>query len=153
MSVPEAYGRYAAGLIPDATFYSLPEAPPGSSIGQIFVPIWNHLEEAATGTPHSTDSDRFLGTVVFTDVVSSTELLASVGDAKYQDMRANHERLVRLEVEAVGGQLMSVMGDGTLSVFDGPSTAVRCAESICRGGQATAAVRAVSTPASCSVTG
>ena len=74
----------------------------------------------------------FLGTVVFTDVVASTELFASVGDAKYQDLRANHERLVRLEVEAAGGQLMSVMGDGTLSVFDGPSKAVRCAESICR---------------------
>ena len=97
----------------------------GSSIGQAFVPVFDHLEEAATGTAHSADADRFLGTVVFTDVVASTELLASVGDAKYQDLRANHERLVRLEVEAAGGQLMSVMGDGTLSVFDGPSTAVR----------------------------
>lgn len=133
---PEAYGRYAASLIPGAAFHLVPEAPMGSSIGQIFVPIFDHLEEAATGTPHSADADRFLGTVVFTDVVSSTELLASVGDAKYQDMRANHERLVRLEVEAAGGQLMSVMGDGTLSVFDGPSKAVRCAESICRAADA-----------------
>ena len=129
---PDAYGRYAADLIPDATFHLQPEAPMGSSIGQAFVPVWDHLEELATGTPHSADADRFLGTVVFTDVVSSTELLADIGDAKYQDMRANHERLVRVEVEAAGGQLMSVMGDGTLSVFDGPSTAVRCAESICR---------------------
>ena len=129
---PEAYGRYAADLIPGASFHLVPEAPMGSSIGQIFVPIFDHVEEAATGTPHSADADRFLGTVVFTDVVSSTELLASVGDAKYQDLRANHERLVRLEVEAAGGQLMGVMGDGTLSVFDGPSKAVRCAESICR---------------------
>ena len=133
---PESYGRYAADLIPGASFHLVPEAPMGSSIGQIFVPIFDHLEEAATGTAHSADADRFLGTVVFTDVVSSTELLASVGDAKYQDMRANHERLVRLEVEAAGGQLMSVMGDGTLSVFDGPSKAVRCAESICRAADA-----------------
>ena len=96
---PEAYGRYTAGLIPGASYHLLPEAPMGSSIGQAFVPIFDHLEEAATGTPHSADADRFLGTVVFTDVVASTEVLASVGDAKYQDMRANHERLVRLEVE------------------------------------------------------
>ena len=129
---PEAYGRYTAGLIPGASYHLLPEAQMGSSIGQAFVPIFDHLEEAATGTPHSADADRFLGTVVFTDVVASTELLADIGDAKYQDMRANHERVVRLEVEAADGQLMNVMGDGTLSVFDGPSKAVRCAESICR---------------------
>lgn len=129
---PEAYGRYAADLIPGATFHALPESPPGSSIGQGFVQIFDHLEEAATGTPHSADADRFLGTVVFTDLVASTELLAEIGDQEYQNVRASHERLVRVEVDAAGGQLMSVMGDGTLSVFDGPSKAVRCAESICR---------------------
>ncbi len=129
---PEAYGRYAASLIPEAAFHSLPESPPGSSIGHIFVPVWNHLEEAATGTPHSADADRFLGTVVFTDVVGSTELLADLGDEKYQDLRADYERAVRLEVEAAGGQLLTVMGDGTMSVFESPSKAVRCADSICR---------------------
>ena len=129
---PEAYGRYAARLIPDSTFHALPESPQGSSIGQAFVPMFDHLEEAATGSPHSADADRFLGTVVFTDVVASTELLADIGDQQYQDVRAAHERLVRLEVERVGGQLMSVMGDGTLSVFDSPTKAVRCAESICQ---------------------
>lgn len=130
--LPETYGRYSADLIPGATFHSLPKMPPGTSFGQGFVRVADHIEEVATGRPHAADADRFLGTVVFTDVVSSTELLANVGDAKYQDMRANHERLVRLEVEAAGGRLVSVMGDGTMSVFDGPSKAVRCAESICR---------------------
>lgn len=133
---PEAYGRYAADLIPDATFHPLPESPRGSSIGQTFIPVWEHLEEAATGTPHSADADRFLGTVVFTDLVASTELLADIGDQEYQNVRASHERLVRMEVETAGGQLMSVMGDGTLSVFDGPSKAVRCAEAICRAADA-----------------
>jgi class 3 adenylate cyclase/pimeloyl-ACP methyl ester carboxylesterase len=133
---PEAYGRYAASLVPDATFIPLPEASRGSSIGQIFVRVWDHLEEAATGTPHSADADRFLGTVIFTDVVGSTELLTDVGDEKYQSLRAGHERRVRLEVEAAGGRLVSVMGDGTMSVFDGPTTAVRCAESICRAAAA-----------------
>jgi class 3 adenylate cyclase len=67
--------------------------------------------------------------------VSSTELLASVGDAQYRQMRNAHQRQVRVAVESCGGQLMTVTGDGTMSVFDGPSKAVRCAETIC--GEAT----------------
>jgi hypothetical protein len=129
---PEAAVRYVAELLPDATFHTLPVTPPGASIGQAWLPVADHIEEVATGSQHSADADRFLGTVLFTDVVSSTELLASVGDAKYREMRSAHERMVRLAVESVGGQVMTVSGDGTLSVFDGPSKAVRCAETICQ---------------------
>jgi class 3 adenylate cyclase len=93
------------------------------------------VEKLVTGTEHMPDADRFLGTVLFTDVVSSTELLARVGDAQYQELRAAHERLVRLTVDSFGGQLISVVGDGTLSVFDGPTKAVRCSEEICRGSE------------------
>ena len=130
--VPEAVSRYAAELLPAGTLHVLPATLPGASIGQAFVPLADHLEELATGRVHPTDADRFLGTVLFTDVVSSTELLARVGDATYRDMRSSHERLVRLAVGTAGGELLNVMGDGTLSVFDGPSKAVRCAETICR---------------------
>ena len=128
--VPEAASQYVAELIPGATYHVLPATLPGSSIGQAYLPIADHIEEMATGAIHSTDADRFLGTVLFTDVVSSTELLARVGDAKYRDLRSAHERLVRLAVETTGGELVNVSGDGTLSVFDGPSKAVRCAEMI-----------------------
>jgi class 3 adenylate cyclase len=86
----------------------------------------------ATGAPHSIDADRYLGTVLFTDLVSSTELLERVGDAQYRQMRADHERLLRLAVETEGGRVMTVTGDGTLSVFDSPTRAVRCATTICR---------------------
>ncbi len=132
-TIPEAAVRHVAELLPEGTFHFLPETLPGASIGQAFLPIADHIEEMATGTIHSADDDRFLGTVLFTDVVSSTELLSSVGDAKYRDMRSAHERLVRLAVENGGGELVKVMGDGTLSVFDGPSKAVRCAETISQG--------------------
>ena len=131
-TVPEAASRYVEELIPDATLHVLPATLPGASIGQAYLPVADHIEEAATGTVHSADADRFLGSVLFTDVVSSTELLASVGDARYREMRSSHERLVRLAVETGGGELVNVTGDGTLSVFDGPSKAVRCAEAICR---------------------
>ncbi|MEO6472238.1 MAG: adenylate/guanylate cyclase domain-containing protein [Aeromicrobium sp.] len=130
--LPEAAVRYAAELIPSGTFHMLPPTLPGASIGQAWLPIADYIEEVATGTHHSADTDRFLGTVLFTDVVASTELLSNVGDAKYREMRSGHERLVRLAVENAGGELVAVTGDGTLSVFDGPSKAVRCAETICR---------------------
>ena len=130
--LPEATVRFAAELLPAGTFHLLPQTLPGASLGQSLIPVADEIEEMATGTAHSTEANRYLGTVLFTDVVSSTELLAEVGDAAYRQVRADHERLVRLAVETAGGRLMNVTGDGTLSVFDGPSAAVRCAERICR---------------------
>lgn len=130
--VPEPVSRYAADLVPDGTLHVLPATLPGASIGQAILPTADHIERLATGRVHPTDADRFLGTVLFTDVVGSTDLLARVGDARYREVRSAHERLVRLALEREGGDLVNVMGDGTLSVFDGPSKAVRCAETICR---------------------
>ena len=129
--LPEAAVRRVAELVPGSTFHVLPPTPPGASIGQAWLPISDHIEEVATGAHHSTDNDRFLGTVLFTDVVSSTELLERVGDARYREMRSAHERLARLAVSNSGGTIVDVTGDGTLSMFDGPSRAVRCAETIC----------------------
>ncbi len=121
-----------ADLIPAGTFHLLPETLPGASLAEGLISSLDHVEEVATGALHSPDADRYLGTVLFTDVVSSTELLARVGDATYRKLRADHERLVRLAVETNGGRVMTVSGDGTLSVFDGPTAAVRCAETVCR---------------------
>ena len=129
---PESVVRRVAELIPNATFHVLPPTPPGASIGEAYVTIWKHVREMATGSPDRSDSDRFLGTVLFTDLVASTELLARIGDAKYRDLRATHERQVRLHVEEAGGRLVNVIGDGTISLFDGPTRAVRAAEQIRR---------------------
>ena len=130
--LPESSVRYAADLMPAGIFHLLPATLPGASLGEAMISTLDHVEEVATGTVHSADADRYLGTVLFTDVVASTELLARVGDATYRKLRSDHERLVRLAVETLGGRVMTVSGDGTLSVFDGPSAAVRCAETICR---------------------
>ena len=133
--VPEAAVRHVAELIPNATFHQLPSTPLGASIGEAFIPLADHIEEVATGARHSADADRYLGAVLFTDVVGSTELLARVGDTKYRRLRNAHQRQVRVAVEQGGGNLMSVTGDGTMSVFEGPSKAVRCAEEICRSAE------------------
>ena len=130
--VPENAARYAADLLPAGRFQLLPPIPPGASLGQQLALIREPLEDMATGGGHSPGSDRYLGTVLFTDVVASTELLERVGDKSYRQIRSDHERLVRLAVETEGGRLMTVTGDGTLSVFDGPSSAVTAAETICR---------------------
>jgi class 3 adenylate cyclase len=129
---PEAVVRRVAELIPNAEFHELTPTPAGASIGEAYLEVWRHVEEMATGRSHHADADRFLGTVMFTDVVASTELLARIGDAEYRDLRAAHERQVRLLVGESGGRLINVIGDGTISVFDGPTRAVRCAQDICR---------------------
>lgn len=129
-SMPDAAVAYVADLIPEATLHVLPVAKPGSSIGEAWGPIHEHIEVAATGEVHRLDADRFLGTVLFTDVVGSTALLAEIGDARYRELRDDHERQVRFAVEGAGGRLVKVIGDGTLSVFDGPATAVHAADAI-----------------------
>ena len=69
-------------------------------------------------------------TVLFTDIVASTERAAQLGDARWRQLLADHERVVQAEVEAAGGRLVKLIGDGSLSTFDGPARAIRCAELI-----------------------
>ncbi|MFD4184152.1 adenylate/guanylate cyclase domain-containing protein, partial [Rhodococcus sp. NPDC058514] len=131
-SMPEAVSRYVADTIPHGALYTLAPSAPGSSLGEAWVPIVDHIEQVATGAVRPVDADRRLASVLFTDVVGSTEMLARIGDHPYRDLRATHERQVRNEVELAGGRLVNVAGDGTLSVFDGPTAAVRCARPVCR---------------------
>jgi class 3 adenylate cyclase len=129
-SEPEAAVRRVAELIPDATFHVLPRLSAGAALGETWLGVYEHLEEAATGQHRRDRATRFLGTVLFTDVAGSTELLARLGDAAYREVRSAHERAVRLSVESAGGRLVNVSGDGTFSIFDGPTKAVRCAAEI-----------------------
>lgn len=129
---PEAAIRRVAELVPNASFHELPPTPAGASIGEWYQNVWRHVREMATGTPDQPDASRFLGTVLFTDVVESTQLLARIGDAQYRDLLTGYERRVRLLVDEAGGRLVNITGDGTLSVFDGPTKAVRCADEIGR---------------------
>lgn len=128
--LPDAVCRHVAELIPGAEYVTLPPTQPGASLGEAFATSMDQIEEVASGTSRPADADRALGTVLFTDVVGSTDLLARLGDGRYRGLRAAHERQVHLAVEEAGGRLVSVAGDGTLSVFDGPSQAIRCAEAV-----------------------
>jgi class 3 adenylate cyclase len=130
--IPAAVVRRAAELIPDAHYLSMPAVPPGSSLGEAYSPIIDYAEQVILGTDLPRDAARSLGTVLFTDIVGSTELLVRLGDTRYRELRDAHEREVHLAVENSGGRLVKVLGDGTLSVFDGPGRAIRCADSIRR---------------------
>lgn len=128
--VPDAAVAYVAELVTDATLHVVPLAKAGAAVGEAWAPINKVVEQAATGGEHRVDADRFLGTVLFTDIERSTELLAEIGDARYRELRDDHERQVRLQVERTGGRLLKVTGDGTLSVFEGPTAAVRAAQAV-----------------------
>ncbi|WP_167677437.1 adenylate/guanylate cyclase domain-containing protein [Rhodococcus sp. B10] len=133
---PQSVAQRIADAIPGATLHVLPTAEPGAALGEAWLPVLENVEAVlAREDARPVDIDRFLGCVLFTDIVDSTSLLATLGDHDYRDLRSAHERDVRLAVDTAGGRLVNVTGDGTFSVFDGPTEAVRCAETVCRDGR------------------
>ena len=92
--------------------------------------IIDTLEEFVTGRPPVVEADRFLATVLFTDIVDSTRQLSAVGDQQWQQVLASHDGLAHREIERYGGRVVHGTGDGLLAVFDGPSRAVRAAAAI-----------------------
>jgi DNA-binding NarL/FixJ family response regulator len=76
------------------------------------------------------DADRVLATVMFSDIVSSTEKAAEIGDRRWRDVLDRHDALVRAELGAHGGREIKATGDGFLALFDAPARAIRCALAI-----------------------
>jgi class 3 adenylate cyclase/pimeloyl-ACP methyl ester carboxylesterase len=130
---PEALGRAIAESVPDGTYVELPAPPRGATLGESMLPWIDEVRTFVTGAPRPPDADRRIATMLFTDLVGSTEILGRIGDAAYRELRAAHEREVRLAVELSGGRLVNVTGDGTVSLFDVPSKAVRAALTIRAG--------------------
>ena len=130
--VPMSLAERMVAQMPDASVHVMPVPAAGSSIGEAYYPVVMHLLELALGPKKVAEDNRFFGTVLFTDLVASTELLAEIGDEEYHGLRVAHERAVRAAVSDAEGQVLSVSGDGTFSLLDMPGTAVRCAERIAR---------------------
>ena len=85
------------------------------------------IEEFLTGQLPDHQSDRVLATVVFTDIVGSTEHAARMGDRRWKDLLATHDTLLGTEVERFRGRVVKSTGDGALATFDGPGRAIRWA--------------------------
>jgi len=88
------------------------------------------VEEFLTGARQAPVSDRFLTTVMFTDIAGSTELAAALGDARWRELVGRHDELMRAELERHRGREVKTMGDGFLATFDGPARGIRCARAI-----------------------
>ncbi|MDQ3571424.1 MAG: adenylate/guanylate cyclase domain-containing protein [Actinomycetota bacterium] len=94
-------------------------------------PIVDEIEEFLTGTRHRTDHDRALATILFTDIVSSTERAAELGDARWRALMERHDEIIGTELDRYGGRAIKTLGDGFLATFEGPAKAIRCARAIC----------------------
>ena len=88
------------------------------------------IEEFLTGAKHGPDLDRVLATVLFTDIVASTELAQRQGDRQWRAALDAHDDAVRHELDRYRGREVKTLGDGFLATFDGPARAVRCAVAI-----------------------
>lgn len=88
-----------------------------------------------TGEREQPIPDRVLATVLFTDIVGSTEQAAAVGDARWREVLAEHHRLLREAVAAYGGREVDMAGDGILATFDGPARAIHCARAVARASE------------------
>ena len=127
VNVEEA--RWIAGQIPHARFVELPGADHLPWIGDTG-PLLDEVEAFLTGVRRGPDRNRWLATVLFTDIVGSTATAAALGDRKWQELIEEHHRLVRLALDRFGGREIDTAGDGFFATFDGPARAVRCASAI-----------------------
>lgn len=123
--------REFAGLIPGARVVEIP-----GSANFIYAidpdVVADEVERFVTGTAPAAPTSRILATVLFTDVVASTERAVAQGDAAWAATLAHHHAAARAAVAAAGGELVKTTGDGILALFAGPAQGVRCAGRVLR---------------------
>jgi class 3 adenylate cyclase len=127
--VPPAMGRYIAEHVEGAVYRELPGAGQAYWAGDP-LEIVAEAQEFFTGVRDVTAADRVLATVLFTDIVGSTERAVELGDGPWRGLLEEHHRTVRREVERHRGREIDTAGDGFLVTFDGPARAIRCAVAI-----------------------
>ena len=124
-------GRYIAERIQGAKYVELPGPDHFPWVGDTDA-ILDEVEEFLTGTRHGPEPDRVLATVLFTDIVGSTERAVALGDRRWRDLLDRHHAMVREQLTRFRGREIDTAGDGFLAAFDGPARGVRCAEAIVR---------------------
>jgi class 3 adenylate cyclase len=129
-ALPPDLARYVADNIPGARLVVLPGADL-TLYGETSDAFLDHVEEFVTGVRPERDPDRVLATVLFTDVVGSTEHAARLGDRRWTTVLKEHDVIVSRELDRHRGRKVNPTGDGVLATFDGPARAVRCAQEIC----------------------
>ncbi len=125
-----AFGEYLAGHIVGAELKVIEGADTLPFHAGDFAPVLDAVEDFLEGRREGVRTDRVLATVLFTDIVGSTGLAASMGDLQWLDLLDGHNRIARSQLERFGGREIKMTGDGCLATFDGPGRAVACAEGI-----------------------
>jgi class 3 adenylate cyclase len=128
-AAPVEGARWMAGRIPGATFVELPGEDHLVFAGDGAAVI-AEVEQFVTGERPAREFDRFLATVLFTDIVGSTERASELGDRDWTLLLEEHNRLVRSELTRFDGHEVQTAGDGFLATFDGPARAIRGAQAI-----------------------
>jgi class 3 adenylate cyclase/pimeloyl-ACP methyl ester carboxylesterase len=123
------HGRYLHEHIRDSRYIELPGDDHFFWVGDIGA-IFGEVEEFLTGRRTSHGTDRVLATVLFTDIVDSTELAARLGDVSWRRVLERHDEIAEREIHRWHGRLVKSTGDGVLATFDGPARAIRCATAL-----------------------
>jgi class 3 adenylate cyclase len=122
-------GRYLAERLPGARFVELPGAdfmPYRGDQEQLFAELEHFLADVVEGKAPKVEADRVLATVLFTDIVGSSEKAASLGDRAWRELLERHHALVRRQLARFRGVEVDTAGDGFFASFDGPARAIRC---------------------------
>jgi class 3 adenylate cyclase len=127
--VPVEHGRFLAEHIADAKLVELAGADWGLPWQGADIAL-DHVEEFLSGLRRPPEPTRVLATVLFTDIVGSTEQAGRLGDRHWRELLAVHDDTARRVVEEFQGQLVKTTGDGMLATFDGPGRGIRCAAAL-----------------------
>jgi class 3 adenylate cyclase len=127
--IPIAGARAMAEAIPGARFVELEGADHYPFLGDSEA-IIDAVEEFVTGARGAREPERALSTVLFSDIVGSTQLAADLGDARWRELLERHDALVDAEVARFNGRVVKHSGDGVLATFDGPARSIRCAAAL-----------------------
>jgi class 3 adenylate cyclase len=124
-----AQGRYLAERIPGARWVELPGEDFALWAGDLTV-LADEIEEFLTGQRSGLEATKAVTTLMFTDIVGSTELARNLGDSVWADLLEKHDALVRAELRRFGGHEVDTAGDGFLASFTSPTAAIHCARAV-----------------------
>jgi class 3 adenylate cyclase/pimeloyl-ACP methyl ester carboxylesterase len=119
--------RFLAANIEGARYVELPGSNHVPWAGGGADEILGEIREFLTGVREAPEPDRVLATVLFTDIVGSTERATELGDRRWRELLDAHHAIVRRQLERFRGREIDTTGDGFLASFDGPARAIRCA--------------------------
>jgi class 3 adenylate cyclase len=126
---PIGHAHYLADHIAGSHLVELPGEDALYWVGNA-APMLDEIEEFITGVRGGSEAERLLTTIVFTDIVSSTERAALLGDDRWRDLLDNHDTIVRHQLQRFGGREVNTAGDGFVATFSSPSAALACADEI-----------------------